>query len=255
MASIFVDVPENAGLLTSSGELFHPDPKLQAEIRFKTVTATEILPGYRDCSANEQMIQIEHIVTDTRGRRFVFTSFLSPYFFWDQMFLATIVGCSPEYIEYGNLLDGYAHERKTLVENVGFYRDGRQRRALRCYFPPTADDPENWSERIFPIWEKHISARLNLTGIQWKETNMGVHFIVELHDLRSWEDTNGKEYGGNETDKFCYRFMPYEILWRHFEKPVVQKYGKPEESFDGVSFEPISPLNPITFVQSDKPGF
>ena len=248
MASILVNVPENAGLLTASGELFYPAPKLKAEIRFKIATAPEILPGYRDCSDNKKMIQIEHIVTDMPGRRFVFTSFLKPYFFWDEMFLTKLVGCTSEYVEFGTLLDGYPHKSKILVENVYFYSDNRKRRALRCYFPPTPDDPKAWSERIFPIWEKHIGAQLKLISIEWETTNMGVHLIVELHHLSPLEDTEGKEYGvaGNEADKLCYRFRPNNILWRQFEKPIVQKYGSPE-SFDGVSFEPVSPLIPITF--------
>jgi hypothetical protein len=247
MASIFVNVPENAGLLTSSGELFHPDPKLKAEIRFKIVTATETLPGYRDCSDNEKMIQIEHIVTDMPGRRFVFTSLLSPCFFWDEMFLAHLVGCSSEYVEFSPLLDKYSHQRKALVENVCFYSDGRERRALCCHFPP----PDAWSERIFPIYEKHMSAELNLIYIEWEETNKTMPlYIVEFNHLSPLADTKGKEHGGhqntNHADKFCYCFSPHKMLWRQFERPVVHKYGSPE-SFDGVSFEPISPLSPITF--------
>jgi hypothetical protein len=248
MASIHIDVPENAGLLTDGGELFHHDTKQKAEIRFKAVTAAELVPGYRDCSDNEQMIQIEHIVTDTKGRRFMFASFVSPYFFWDQMFLAKIVGCSPEYIEYGNLLDGYPHQRKMLIENVYFYSDGRKRRALRCSFPPTPEDPDDWSERIFPIIEKHLGVRLSIIGVEW-EKDLAPNLIVEFHDFGQWRDIkSGKKHGGDQTGKLCFRLSPHHALWRHFEKPVVQKYGEPgPKSFDGVSFGLVSPLIPITF--------
>jgi hypothetical protein len=247
MTSILVDVPENAGLLATSGELFHPDPKLKAEIRFKIVTATEILPGYRDCSDNQKMIQIEHIVTDVQGRRFVFASVLSPYFFWNEMFLVDLVGCSSEYVEFSPLLDKHPHQRKVLVEKVYFESGRRTRRALYCHFPPS----NAWSERIFPIYEKHMGAELNLIYIEWEETNKTMSlFIVEFNHLSPLEDTNGKEYGGyqntNHVDKFCYRFSPHKMLWRHFKKPVIHKYGSPE-SFDGVSFEPVSPFIPITF--------
>ena len=247
MSSIQVDVPENVGLVTAEGELFHPDPKLKAEIRFKTVVATDVLPGYRDCSDNEQMIQIEHIITDVKGRRFVFASFLSPYFFWDQMFQVKLVGCSPEYTEFGILLKTNGHRRKVLIDGVGFYRDDRDRRALCCYFPPASQDSDFWEERIFPIYEKHISAKISLILIEWETADIMPLYIAELRDFKIFESTEGKEHGGKEGDKFFYLFSLNNMLWRHFEKPVIRKYGERENLFEGVSFEPISPLIPIMF--------
>jgi hypothetical protein len=247
MSSIRIGVPENDGLLTTDGELFHPDPKEKAEIRFKAVTAVEVLPGYRDASDGKKMIQIDHIVTDTQGRRFVFTAFLSLYFFWDQMFQETVYACSPERSEDNFLLEAYARQHERLIENLNFYDDGRRQRALVCYFP-IVDDPKHSTMKIFHVFEKHLSADLTIISTEFFK-GLGPDILVEFSNFPDLESTDGMEYGGNETDKLRYRFQNHKkMLWRQFEMPVVQKYGTSKtDTFDGVSFEYVSPLSPIRF--------
>ncbi|HWD92037.1 MAG TPA: hypothetical protein VG938_06780 [Verrucomicrobiae bacterium] len=237
MSVLRVAMPPNDGLKTTAGELFKPDPNFMAEIRFKVVVGDGV-----ECSATEHVIEIKHIITDIQGRRFVFTSLVPPYFFWEQMYVAKNVGSTPDYVENGILLDAYAHRRNVLVENLQFYFDGRHRRALQCFFPEGV--------KTFSIYEKHISPSLNLIAIEWEGEKMRTSLIVEFQGMFLGLET---EYGRNKGDKFCYAINPRHFLWRHFEEPTVVKcgpikYGSIDTGpTEYIEFLPVSPFRPVLF--------
>lgn len=238
MSTLQIEVPANSGLLSSNGEVFQHDPKIPAEIRISAVTTGKLWDDVPD-----KLVRIEHSVTDTRGRRFVFTSFVHPRFFWDQMYLAHTVATSREQTRLGALLKD--SEQTLLIENLYSYWDGRECRALWCFgFGATAEKPTG-VEKVFPIHEKHISPTMNLIAVK-RGKEGGWWLIVEFCRLKIFESVDGTEFGGNDSDKFCYQMRPEEVFWRNFLQPMTDPPGSAGNP-NNVNYDSISPLMPIIF--------